>query len=213
MRKEVLDPEDLKPKAGELVEAWINEKLIPFIKAREIVDVGPNGFYTEGRKGTVVRYRSEPPFRGHFVTSATEAELRVSPGLVDGAMPSIKGIFLDGTSRAKDGKLIQGDAPVLKIEPPEVEHSFACIKLLTDAKGAPATGEEDYLTIIHAPEPLSDLRRELGDRFGIWPLARLKWGAKQKLIRVRQITYHNLAHFYIPGGGARPSFHDFRAAG
>lgn len=197
--------EELRPQSGQIVESWVTDKLLPFLRQREIVSISPGGDISINPTGTRVHYQGEDEFRGRFIVLASDAEVRVSAGLVnDEYMPSIGGVHLDGTD-AETEQLT--DAPSLEIDIPESDgYSFVCVSLLTDGSGVPLIDVPDWLTIEHITD-LALARRERPET-GFQPLARLRWEGG-RLLRYRQIVYHDLVHFYVPASGDRPGFHHF----
>lgn len=156
----------------------------------------------------------ESPFKvrvsGKFVT--------VREGLVNGVMPAIGEIRLDGSKGEGEAEA----KPKLEIENPGQARSFIAIKMLFGGDLAAFDPEDPLaLQIVHIPESaLSPLFSQggavvNGDNSTLYPLALLKWSEESEVAsHVFQITHHNLNHRFVAGSPreGKPSRHLFWAA-
>ncbi|MHA1543915.1 MAG: hypothetical protein ACTSU8_02140 [Alphaproteobacteria bacterium] len=209
MGTEIIEIEDLSPKAGDSVEEWINNYMIPFLNQRDIIDLGPNAFATVGPEGTSIDYRQPPGYRGKFIVTTEGFHGRVSPGLFNEEFePTINGQYLDGRYQSDTSK--QGDAPTFAVLPPNgSEFTYVCLVVKTDANsGEPLFDDEDWLTIEYIVF-LDEARRERGPAEGFKALARIRWDENGNVAKVTQIANHDVTHYFVEGEGSRPGFHFF----
>lgn len=161
------------------------------------------------------------PFTGAFSVSLVGSQkLSISEGFVNGRMPMIDGVFLDGTLR--DGKTSEDGIPQLEItdDPSDRNRSWVGLLVQIDPEtGAMDPEDENALTIAHRPE-LHEKFAEGGapDEEGsaFWPLAHLHWSRDGKRIdRARQIAFFDQTHRFQAGDEEEETKgrHWFRPAG
>ena len=147
-----------------------------------------------------------PPFRGAFrVLMATNKQVRVSLGTVEGRVPTCDGVSLD------EKKL-----PLLSLDegPNEELLSWVCLRVTVDlasgvmdpknAEAAQIVHVSDYSLISQGGFCLDD-----GKGNGHFPLALLVWEDKERVRRIVQNTWFNRSHVFKPGEGSTRGWHFF----
>lgn len=180
------------------------EKLLAFIRARDVIVRDPGALVSVSNAGTRVTLSTKAQPSTPFRVSISGRAVRVRPGYVDGHMPTVEKIALDGTNA--DG---EREVRPFTFELPEQARpgpdgrSFVCLRMLWDeGKQAPRDAEEDWLSVAH----VSDLKQAREDDAGtvVWePLAVVYWRA-DAVERVGQLVRHNLVYFAIPAGDGQP---------
>lgn len=210
------DGEPWKPKLRKFVRFVVEDYL-------KLSVAGPGQRLHQSRQGKVI-VNEEPVvnFRGAFYVSLRPAtlEARVSPGRVNGLVPSIGGIDLNG----KDVETGRADAkgpPLVKLTggPGEDGISYVVIQVRLGAgTGEIAIGElgNDAVTIAHVKTidaGLLSAGAEDRDGIGIDPIAEIEWRPDGRApLRVRQMVYFDRQHRYLRDAGGGPGRHVFGAA-
>ena len=157
------------------------------------------------------------PWESPFKVRVTGKSATIREGLVNGVMPAIGKIRLDGSQA--DGA--SGAAPKLEIEDPKEPRSFIAIKMLLSEDPVDFDVNDPLsLQIVHIPaSELSPLFSQGGavindDNSTVYPLASLAWTENGTVRRAFQITHHNLNHRFVRGSAqtGKPSRHLFWAA-
>ena len=220
-----VDPEDFLAADG---EPW-RPKLVKFIRwvVRDYLALsvaGPGQRLHQSRTGRVIV--NEAPtvaFHGAFHVSLRPASLeaRVTPGRVNGLMPSIEGTGLDG-EEIETGKADPKGAPLVKLEGGAAEdgYSYVALRVRVD----PGTGEidlgqlaNDAVSVVHVAQLDPAILSGGGgsqDREGVGlePLAEIEWDDRGQVPRrVRQIVYFDRTHRFLRDGGEGPGRHVFGA--
>lgn len=198
-----------------------------FVKSQGVVSVSGNvrvHQYVDGK--SIVGETSRANFSGAFeVTRKGARSITVGIGRVNGVMPRIGGIYLDGTDA--DGNPARGGVPALDLEggDPETRRSYVCLRV--QSHGSRVTGEEsggrgdtvgfdpedeEALTIAHRLTLKTGTGpgyEDDGDGVGYRPVAELAWDARgQRLLSVRQILRFDQEYAFKPqeGGPGRHLF-------
>lgn len=208
-----LELEALIAKPGEMVAPKWNA-LIRYLRRITQLRSGREIRMRTGPDGTsIVADRRQAVFTPHFAVRLAGDEVTIGTGLVNGIVPVISGVQLDGL--LPDGKPSPKPVPKLKVtEPSAALRSWVCVTVQIDLK----TGmmiEKEPVGIIHLSD--ADLRVRNGYSTdikgqGIYPLAMVVWTDKKTPARVHQITMHDLQHSFLAAGKGLPARHFFRPA-
>ena len=198
----------MRPKLTALARAVIEEARRQFSGAR----------VTRTRSGQIVTFEPEAvDFSGSFHVSIAGRELvTVTPGLVNGLMPTIDGVYLDGTD--ENGDPHPEGIPRLSCMsgPGERRRSYVGIRLAIEPK-TEVIPKDDPAAVIMAHR--GDLPREFSeggapDEVGsaFWPVAQLNWDEEGfRIIKVRQISYFDKTHRVVRIDGRARHFFDVAA--
>lgn len=180
---------------------------------------GPGQRQHGGRGGRAIV--SEPPapnFRGAFFVSlnTTDRVATVGIGRVNGRVPTIRGITLDGKDAAT-GKPSREGVPKVFVtgEPGPDGVSFVCLAVLGNGdSGAIEETGDDTLTVVHLPEidpgAAVDLLGWDGALAAVHPIAEIEWDAARRTpVRKRQMLFFDQAYELRPASGDRPPRHRF----
>jgi hypothetical protein len=190
-----------------------------FVKSQGVVSVSGNvrvHQYVDGK--SIVGETSRANFSGAFeVTRKGARSITVGIGRVNGVMPRIGGIYLDGTDA--DGNPARGGVPALDLEggDPETRRSYVCIRVESrGVEGRETLGfdpeDEEALTIVHRLTLKTGTGpgyEDDGDGVGYRPVAELAWDARgERLLSLRQILRFDQEYAFKPqeGGPGRHLF-------
>lgn len=190
-----------------------------FVKSQSVVSVSGNvrvHQYVDGK--SIVGETSRANFSGAFeVTRKGARSITVGIGRVNGVMPRIGGIYLDGTDA--DGNPARGGVPALDLEggDPETRRSYVCIRVESHGgEGGESRGfdpeDAEALTIAHRLTLKTGTGpgyEDDGDGVGYRPVAELAWDARgERLLSVRQILRFDQEYAFKPqeGGPGRHLF-------
>jgi len=207
-----IELENLRAKPGELIAPkW--EQLLRYLRRLTQLRRGNGVRIKAGPDGTsVVSDARAVRFVPHFAVRIGRAdEVHVRLGLVNGQVPTLDGVRIDGLT--EDGQPSPKPVPALSIKEGADDslRSWVCIVVQID----PATGEwieKEPLKIEHRADVPARLRNgysmdEKGT--GIYPLALLVWRDRKTLGRIHQVTMHDLQHAYRPAKAPLPARHYF----
>lgn len=164
---------------------------------------------------TLIAESDTASFRGAWdVSLRGPREAVVGAGTVNGLVPHILGIRLDGTD--EQGDPLPDGPPSLFLDegPNERNRSYILLQVRID----PATGEIDpedpeAVTVIHRPAVPApyDLVGSVDDGgAGYRPIAQLTWSADgSRVVRVSQWLYFHQAHRFVPGQEGQLGRHRF----
>jgi hypothetical protein len=201
---------DLIPSPQDRVSVYW-ARLVQWAKQKDVVAHGPGVRVAEGVYGTTVRYAPSYPWDHPFRGTVFRGSITIRPGTVDGEMPTLDGVYLDGY----DAEGHEVGEPLLTLAdgdgPGPDGRSTVCLRMLWDVERRLArVGEPDWLTVAHVPD-LDAARAELGPGVALEPLLILYW-REGRVDRYRQSVHHNLVHSYLPGDeSGSPGRHFFSA--
>lgn len=195
----------MRPKLTALARAVIEEARRQFSGAR----------VTRTREGQIVTFEPEAvAFSGSFHVAIAGRELvTVTPGLVNGLMPRIEGVFLDGTD--ENGDASPDGIPRLDCAsgPGARRRSYVGIRVKLDAATlAMDEADPEALVMAHRGDlPAGFSEGGAPDEGGtaFWPVAQLTWDEDGlRIVRVRQISYFDKTHRYVEVGSTYRHFFD-----
>lgn len=197
--------EPVAPKLLALARAVLEEARLQFSGARE----------SRTRLGRIVTFEPETvAFSGSFHVAIAGKELvSVSPGLVNGRMPMIDGVFLDGTDENGDPAPNGIPRLVCASGPGERRRSYVGIRLKLDAEAlAMDEADPEALVMAHRGDlPAGFTEGGAPDEGGtaFWPVAQLTWDESGlRIVRVRQISYFDKTHRFVEVGSTWRHFFD-----
>lgn len=211
-------PRELRARRGEMIlPKWL--ALLNFIGKTNRVVKGRGVRVQTLPSGGIYIYAEDNfnPWDSPLKVRVSAGFARVRPGFVNGVMPAIGDVRLDGT--LADGTA--GEVPKLEIEEPGEPRSYIAIKLTLSEKPVDFDIADPLaLQIAHVPaSKFPPLFTQGGaiiedDNTTLYPLAMVTWTDKGALKRVYQITHHNLNHRFAQGDATagKPSRHFFWAA-
>lgn len=213
-----MQPEDFYAKDREPVRPKLKALAMFVAREWERLSVGGEGWrlHQSANGRALVADAEAATYRGAFFVSLRGTdEAVISPGRVNGVMPSIDGVRLDGT-KVSTGRDDPGGVPKLSLSegPGEDGYSHVCLSVRMDASTGEFSTAPDAVSIVHLPELDGRLVAggsiddpELG---GIHPLAEIEWDAAGRApLRKRQISYFDQEHAFQSGGDGKAARHVF----
>lgn len=156
------------------------------------------------RHGRIVTFEPLPvAFSGSFHVSIAGRELvSVAPGLVNGAMPIIEGVYLDGTGLDGEPSAIRIPRLDCASGPGERRRSYVGIRLAFVPGSTNFDPEDPYaLQMVHRGDlPAGFSEGGAPDEGGtaFWPVAVLRWSEDgMRIEQVRQISFFDKTHRYV----------------
>lgn len=150
------------------------------------------------------------PFEASIVSVGKTHRLRVSPGAVNGVIPTIEGVRINGI----DDKGATVRVPQLEVLPPSGNRSNVYLRLAMGPDFMAFDPDDPRAaTIVHG-EPIkedSEGGAIIRDGAVLYALSAIYW-RDGKVVRTFQIVHHNLNHRYVQAMDGRPSRHLFWAA-
>jgi hypothetical protein len=155
------------------------------------------------------------PWTSPFKVRVTGTEATVREGTVNGVVPAIGDIRLDGTDA--DGAFVE--EPKLEVEHLGGSRSFIALKLtFTEEPVEFDAADPQAAQIVHVEE-VHPLFTQGGavindDNSTLYPLASIAWKDDGTVRRSFQIVHHNLNHRFVRGSASlgKPSRHLFWSA-
>jgi len=189
---------DLRARKGEkILPKW--QALLEYIASTRIV-VGDGMQVTQTPDGTLVT--ADIPFRPFphpFRCTHSGGKVTVSPGTVNGVMPRIDGVPLDG--RDEEGRKV--DFPSLDVEFPDEWKSYVVVVVKVEGEGLRKAiqDNEDSVQVRHATDLNPYIFLEGGSTdergVGVHPIAQLRWDKQTKqFVDIFQMSHFNLGHRY-----------------
>jgi len=209
-------PRELRARRGDwILPKWV--ALLRFIDRTSKIVTGAGVRLQYLPSGGVHVYAEDNfnPWESPFKVRLTATEARVRVGTINGVIPAIGEIRLDGTDEAGE----VGDVPQLRIESLGTLRSYIALKL-TFTEDPVEFSPDDPLAaqIVHVAE-LPELFVQGGSVINdsnstLYPLALVSWKKDGTIRRSFQITHHNLNHKFVRGSGSsgKPSRHIFWSA-
>lgn len=212
-------PEDFYARSGEPVRPKLRA-LSSFVASEwerlQVSGPGVRMHQEPGQGRAIIVDPESVAFVGAFAAalrSGRDASATVGRGLVNGILPTIGGVGIDGTDPAT-GRPHRKGVPLILISLTaggaiEAARSWLALSVTVDPITAqPDPAAEDAVTVRH----LVQLTRALPDDplTGLWPIAEIEWDAtSRRPVRLRQILYFDQRHLYIPARETRPARHEW----
>lgn len=207
-----MTPEEFYAEGGE-VAAPVLRKFIRFVRGDAVRQFSGVRIHESSQGKTLVVDRKPEVFLGSFrVALSGTQSVRVGVGEVNGIMPVIDGVRLDGLT--PDGEPDRRGVPVIDVSegPGEARRSYVGVRVVIDEDGEIVADDPESVTVVHRQVIPQGFRDE--DDAGFWPLAMLQWDAEgSRVIRRRQWVHANLTHVFRAGEDARPGRHFFGPVG
>ena len=195
-------PEDFYAKEGEMVRPKLRA-FANYVLEQAVAQIsGARMVHT--RHGRIVTFEPNPvAFAGAFhVSIAGPKSVTVSEGLVNGVMPTINGVYLDGF--LPRGQAATDGVPKLDCSEGSGARQlgYVCIRVeIVPGERTFLQFEPDALQMVYVPT-LNFRFSEGGapDEDGVahWPVAQLRWSDDdQRIERVRQISFFDKTHRYV----------------
>lgn len=212
-----MQPRDFFGRNGDVSTATLRA-FETYVKSQGVVSVSGNvrvHQYTDGK--SIVGDDARQSFSGSFAaTRQGDRAVTVGIGRVNGAMPRIGAVYLDGSDA--DGNPARGGVPSLELEGGDIatRRSYLCLRVVALATNTRTWGfdpaDEDALTVVHRltlRQGTGPGYEEDGTGTGYRPIAELSWDARaQRLLSIRQILYFDQEYAFKPeeGGPGRHLF-------
>ena len=209
-------PREIRARRGDwILPKWL--ALLRFIDSTSKIVRGAGVRLQYLPSGGVYIYADDNfnPWESPFKVRVTGTEAVVREGTVNGVVPAIGDVRLDGTT--KDGELTE--SPKLEIEHLGGTRSYIALKALFTEEPVAFDPEDPLaLQIVHVAE-VPELFVQGGsvvsdDNSTLYPLAVVAWKEDGTIRRSFQIVHHNLNHRFVRGSAntGKPSRHLFWSA-
>lgn len=195
--------DDLQARAGQpIAPLW--QQLRQRLAAAGQLQLGTGMRLHQGPDGTtVIAEPSGKSFTPHFKVSLSGMEASVGLGTVNGDVPTIQGIGLDGVNSS--GATVT--VPRVKLTTPDdLLRSWIVLQVKIDLATGLIVEEPDAITLIHT----NDRRSNIDPALGWQPVALLTWADRRTPRRAHQIVMKDLNHVWRePAAQGRQGRHFF----
>ena len=199
----MIDVSDLQAKAGQPIRPLWN-KLVTRLRSAAQIQAGRGVRVHQGPEGTaVVASGTGGSYTPRFLVGISGKEATIGLGTVNGLVPTINGIALDGITAS--GATVT--VPHLKLTAPNAQlRSWIVVQVQIDPESKVVRDDvEDAITLLHT----DDLKAVPGDDFGWHPVGLITWADRRTPQRAWNVTKLDLTHVYLTGSAGQKGRHFF----